>query len=1039
MSRKIIAYFAKRHVLTNLLFLAALGGGVFAWQQTSKEELPSVTFDFVRITVRYPGAPAADVEYFIAKPLEEKLRGLDGVYRLRSTCNVGQASIFVELERDLSNIDEVVTEIRGTVLDVDYPDGVLDDPSVRVFKTDKKAILDVALIHTGTDLFDVKTRRELQKYAFALENRLISIPEVHSVNKRGYLQEEIQIRTYPDRLRRFETPLNAIMRQIRTNHIRQPAGTIEAKGEPKVTLLSELNTVERLKSLIIQGGFEGRMIRLEEVAEIEKGFEKNKAIFKVNGHEAVMYSVVKSPSFGILDALDASVKIVEEFRRNNLKGTPIEIVLLDDESIDVRNRLHLIGVNGGIGFFFILAILFVFLNWRAAFWVAMGIPFTLGVTMIAASWLGYTINGTTLSAVIIVMGIVVDDAIVVAENIARLMNRGMARAKAVVEGAAYMVMPIFASIATTCVAFVPLFFFTGHFGKFVSFIPPIIFLMLAASLFEAFVILPGHINLGSSGKSSANGPEANGHWFENVEARYGRWLERLLPRRGFVLAGLAGLLVATWITADRKMKFVMFPREETRDIVLTGATPPGSTRYETARAVLDVENLLKPYLNKEMVGFTTSIARSRRGGAVEENKFRILIEIVPKEKRKKSADKIIKEIQEKLDKLTGFRHLKFRKGRWGSDSGSPIELIVQQNDDQIRQTVVKELARRMEERPALANIEIDEGLFVDEYRIEINRDKIKRLSINPADVASTLRAALEGVVLYEFSNGDEDVRVRLTTVDSAKDDIKKVLSIPVENDRNYLVPLGDIVHVEKVVSPNSISRRDMKRTTLIDADLKPGAKMTPVEAAEDLEANVFPDILSRWPTTTLSFGGEVQDTRESKRDFANAVWLALFLIYIILAVLFDSSLKPLIIMLAIPFGCVGVALAFLLHGKLLFGFYAAVGVLGLAGVVINDSIIMLVKLEGEVDPSTPKDALNRRIANTAQTRLRAVLLTTLTTVAGVLPTAYGFAGYDSMLAEMMLALAWGLVFGTVITLVMIPCLYRVAADLQLAFRRKEPA
>ncbi len=1039
MSRKIIAYFAKRHVLTNLLFLAALGGGVFAWQQTSKEELPSVTFDFVRITVRYPGAPAADVEYFIAKPLEEKLRGIDGVYRLRSTCSVGQASIFVELEQDLSNIDEVVTEIRGTVLDVDYPDDVIDDPSVRVFKTAKKAILDIALINTESDLLDIETRRELQKYTFALENRLISRPEIHSVNNRGHLKEEIQIRTYPDRLRRFETPFNAIMRQIRTNHLRQPAGTLETKGEPKVTLLSELNSVERLKSLIIQGGFEGQVIRLGEVAEIEAAFEKNKSIFKVNGHEAVILNVVKSPTFGILDALDASVRTVEEFRRSNLKGTSIKIVLLDDESIDVRNRLHLISVNGSIGFFLILATLFVFLNWRAAFWVAMGIPFTLGVTMIAASWLGYTINGTTLSAVIIVMGIVVDDAIVVAENIARLMSRGMARAKAVVEGAAYMVMPIFASIATTCVAFVPLFFFTGHFGKFVSFIPPIIFLMLAASLFEAFVILPGHMNLGPSGKSSANGPEANGHWFERIEARYGAWLERLLPRRGFVLAGLAGLLVATWITADRKMKFVMFPREETRDIVLTGATPLGSTRYETARAVLEVENLLKPYLDKEMVGFTTSIARSRRGGAVEENKFRILIEIVPKEKRKKSANKIIQEIQQGLDKLKGFQHLKFRKGRWGSDSGSPIELIVQQNDDKIRQAVVKDLARRMEEHPALVNVEIDEGLFVDEYRVEIDRDKIKRLSISPSDVASTLRAALEGVVLYEFSNGDEDVRVRLTTVDSAKDDIKKVLSIPVENDRNYLVPLGDIVHVKKVVSPNSISRRDMKRTTLMDADLKPGAKMTPVEAAEDLEANVFPDILSRWPTTTLSFGGEVQDTRDSKKDFANAVWLALFLIYIILAVLFDSVAKPLIIMLAIPFGCVGVALAFLLHGKLLFGFYAAVGVLGLAGVVINDSIIMLVKLEGEVDPSTPKDALNRRIANTAQTRLRAVLLTTLTTVVGVLPTAYGFAGYDSMLAEMMLALAWGLVFGTVITLVMIPCLYRVAADLQLAFRRKEPA
>lgn len=1026
---KLIAFFARRHLLTNLALLVVLVGGAFAWRQTRKEELPSVTFDRVRISVRYPGAPAEDVEYFVTKPIEENVQGLDGVHRITSNSSVGQASVSVELEHDYPNVDEAITEIRNAVLDTKFPDDVIDDPSVRVFKTAKKAILDIAVYNQDVHLLDVEKRRELQEYVFALENRLLNLPQVHSVNRRGYLQEELQIKVHPGRLVKFDIPFNTILKEIRSNHVRQPAGTIESRGEPKVTLLSELNTTKRLGELVVQGGFEGQVIRLREVADIRAAFQKNKDVTKVNGREAVMLNVVKSPSHGILESIDAVRASVVGFRKSNLKGTPFRAEFLDDESIDVRNRLSLITINGGIGFVLILATLFIFLDRRSGVWVALGIPFTLCFTMIAASWLGYTINGTTLSAVIIVLGIVVDDAIVVAENITREIQRGVARAVAVVKGTAYVMLPIIASIATTCVAFVPLFFFSGHFGRFVSFIPPIIFLMLGASLFESVVILPGHMGLELRRPGTAGSPspraEASGHWFERVEARYGAFLERLLPLKWLVFLILGGLLAYSAHAASSRMKFVMFPREETRDIVLTGNTPQGSTRYDTARMTRKIEDILESYLGREVVGYRTRIARSRRGGAVQENQFRILVEIVPKEEREKSADAIVKELEAAVGKLEGFSRLRFRKGRWGHSSGSPIELQVQQNDDALRMKIVKRLETALGEHPALQNPEVDEGFFVKEYRISIDREKIKRLSITPTDVSSTFRAALEGVVLYEFSDGDEEVRVRLTTVDSAKDDIEKVLNIPVENNRNYLVPLRDIVSVKQVTSPTAIARREMKRTTLIDADLKEGTEWTPVEVAEDLEARVFPDILSAHPTTSLTFTGEVQDTRESTADFRNAVLLAVLLIYVILAVLFDSGVRPLLIMVAIPFGVVGVILAFLLHGKLLFGFFAAVGTLGLAGVVINDSIVMLVKLDDEFRKEGVPALRNKRIADIAKTRLRAVLLTTLTTVVGVLPTAYGLAGYDSMLAEMMLALSWGLVFGTVITLIIIPCLYGV--------------
>lgn len=1038
MLERMIQYFSRRHLLMNFFFAAVVVGGVFAWQNTNKEEMPDVTFDRIIISVRYPGAPAEDVEFYVTKPVEEQILGLDGVYRLRSSSSVGQASVTVEIEQDYPDFDGALSEIRNAVLDVDFPDEVLDDPSIRVFKTSKKAILDIALIHREHPILNTAARRELQQYALALENQLVSLPEIHNVNRRGYHQEELQIKVHPQELLKYEIPFNTAMRQVRDNHIRRPAGSLEADREPKVTLLSELDTPEKLRDLIVQGGFDGQVVRLGAVANVISGYEKTTTIYKVNGHEAVMFSVVKNSSTGILDALTAVNRLLGSFEENNLRETPIGLVLLDDESIDVRNRLRIIAVNGAIGFGLILATLFLFLNIRAGIWVAMGIPFTFCATMIIASAMGYTINGTTLAAVIIVMGMVVDDAIVVAENITRLMHNGIERSVAVVRGTAFMLLPIVASIVTTCVAFLPLFFFSGHLSKFISFIPPVIFLMLAASLVESLLILPGHMSLrmpslaGLVGRSSnARQQEGKAHWFERVEAVYAGLLRAVLRFKFLVLLGFAVLLGLAIRLGSHNMRFEMFPHEETRDLVLTGMTAPGTQRYETARMVSRIEDLIQPYVGKEVVGFRTSIARSRRGGAVEENKFRMLIEIVPKEERVKSADRLVAEFEDAIRTVEGFRDIRFAKSRWGQHSGSAIEVIVQQNDNRLRHDIAETLAASMRALPGLKNVEIDEGLRVPEYRVDIKRDIIKRLSIAPADIVSTFRAALEGTVLYEFTHGDEDIRVRFTIDDTAKTDIETVLSLPVENRNDYLVSLSNIVSVTKVESPNAISRLDLKRTTLVYADMDETDDITPLEIGETIEARLFPSILASHPTTVLSFGGEIRDTRESKKDLQNAVVMVILLVYIILAVLFNSLWKPLIIMLTIPFGLVGVILAFYLHGKLVYGFYAAVGAIGLAGVVVNDAIIMLVKLNREFNADKPGLDVNRETARIASTRLRAVVLTTLTTVAGVLPTAYGFAGYDAMLAEMMLALAWGLAFATLITLMLVPSLFAMQQEWKL--------
>ena len=1038
MIERFIDFFVNRHLLTNLLFVAVIVGGLLVWQEIKKEERPDVTYDQVRITANYPGATAEEVEYFVTRELEEVFKGVDGIYRIYSSVSRGTTSVTVELERDYPNKGEIITDIRNAALSVELPAEVRDKPSVRVFKSSKKAIIDIALINSKTHLLDNTSRQALQKYAAALELQLINLPHINSVNRSGYLQQELQVNVDPDKLVRYKIPLSQVVQGVKDNHIRQPAGHIEAKDEPNVTINAQLDTVEKLNRLYVQAGFKGKAISLADIAEVQQDFRREKSIIKVNGHEAVMFNVVKNGSYGIIESLDAVEQVVNDFREHNLKHSGLQVVVLDDESIDVRNRLSIIATNGAIGITLILFTLFVFLNKRAGVWVALGIPFTICLTLISGLLLDYTINNVSLAAVIIVMGIVVDDAIVVAENIGRFRSRGFSSREAAVKGTAQVFMPVLASIITTCVAFVPLFYFTGRFGTFVSFIPPIVFLMLAASLLEALIILPGHMHFQAPGflrdkNGRASMAEVKAHWFDRVEGRYGNVLIRLLRYKYVILGVFVALLAGSLLLANNTMKFVLFPHSETREIVLIGTAEKKADRYDTAVISKQIEDLIVPYIGKEVVGFRTEIARSRHGGVAKENRFRMIVEIVPRELRERSADELVALWKPKATKVKGLAKLIIQRSRWGQSSGSAVEVLVLENDDRLRAQAAESLLVAMQQHPALKNAEIDRPLKLPEYKIDIQREKIKRLAINPVDISNTFRSSLEGDILYELPNGNEHIDVRLSVIDSAKQNIESILKIPVENRSNYLAPLSDLVKIKKTETPVSITRRDTRRVTTVFADLRQDARKTPLEIAEDLEHGVFREIISQQPSTSLNFDGEVADTRESKGDLRNAVVMVIFFIFAILAILFNSVTRPLVIMLAIPFGMVGVILAFWLHGQTLFGFFAAIGALGMAGVVINDAIIMLTKLDQEFDGQGAA-AADEQIARVAQTRLKAVILTTLTTVAGVLPTAYGFAGYDAMLAEMMLAMAWGLLFGSLITLLLVPCLYSSMQDLRRMFQ-----
>lgn len=1037
--KDLIRYFSQRTLLTNVVLFGLIFAAVALWPRVGKEEMPEFAMNFLRVNILYPGASAEDVELFVTRPIEEELKGVSGLREVVSTSSFSSSSFRITMEPDLPNEDEVVQEIKDAVDRARLPLET-EDPEYSRFSSREKAIIDIALYHTGSEMLNVEQRAELQKYALAFESQMLTLPEITSLERSGYLQPELHILVQPENLKRYNIPLSTVREQVLSQHVRQPVGTLEDREESEITALSELEDPESLKKVVLRSGFEGNKVRLGQVADVKPGFADSKTILKVQGHEAVIFNVRKNAAVDILSAQKVVSQFVDRFKSSN-RSAPIGVALMDDESYDVRNRLSLIGYNGLIGFVLIVLVLLVFMDFKSGIWVAAGIPFTLAFTLLASMVIGFTINNVTLAAIIIVLGIVVDDAIIVAENISRLHRQGMSLKDAVVEGTAKVMSPVVASILTTCAAFLPLYFFSGRFGMFVKYMPSIIFLMLAASLIESFFILPSHMGqrfprLGVFRRTEQKDVEGSGHWFFEWENQYSRVLRRFLAWRGFVLLGFAAFAAGAFALYQTQLKFVMFPREEAKELTVKAVGPEKLTRKEMARFVKPLEDLFLEDETGSVLSVYTRIGQSRRGGQVRENEASLRIELTAPSERDISLNRLIARWEEQIKPLGGFQEVRFMRSRFGSESGSPIELEVRENNDAQRQLLAERLLREMQTVAALKNVEIEKPVTRPEYTLKMDLDEMIRLGIDPNSVATSLRAYVEGQILYTLNKGDEEVDVRLTSRKENKSKIEDILDLRAANARDYLVPFRSVVSVKAGTKPANIPRTNYKRATKIYADITEGSSRTPLEIAEQLEREVFPRIMQDYPTSVLKFRGEIEDSRESAGDFMTSLFLVLGLIYLLLVILYDSLALPLLIAAVIPFGAAGVIVAFWGHGMDKYGFFAVVGTLGMIGVIVNDAIVMIAKLEEELTSAHTRGELFDQVAAISSTRLRAVVLTTLTTVAGLFPTAYGLAGYDSMLAEMMLAMGWGLLFATTVTLILVPCLYSFYSELRWKFQSK---
>jgi len=724
---------------------------------------------------------------------------------------------------------------------------------------------------------------------------------------------------------------------------------------------------------------------------------------------------------------------MEEYKKEYFEK--ISVLKVMDLTIPTRSMLNIVFNNAIFGFILVFLTLLVALSFRAAFWTAFGIPTALMMTFFLMKLAGFSINTVSLFGIITVLGILVDDGIVVAENIHKYHLRGITGVKGAVLATQEVFVPILGAVLTTVLAFLPLAFMGGIMGEFLYQLPMMVIFALLASLIEVFIALPCHLS--HSGKKKVK-EKKEGKISKALISGYKKLLFKSLRYRYLILFFFILLLLGSFKIL-KSMDFVLFSNKEADEIYLLLEGEQGLSLDEMLERSKKMESAVIqeiPY-DKEMDALVTTVGNGAGFNQIEpnqKNKSKIQIKLVPYSDRKRTAAEIVESLKVRISKnseLTQlFKKIVLKEKKPGPPVGSPIEVKIISHDDGLRKEFAAKLKDFLQKQPGVFSIEDDSENTKKEIQLQFNYEDMYRLGVNPLVVASTVRMGFNGETVTSISRSKEDIDVVIQLQEKYRYNIGllKKLLIPTSYQGKQ-IRLEQIASFPVAETQSSVIRYNGKRaitiTGEIDLEKNNAAKIMAL-----IQKDFLP-LAKEYPQVQIQIGGEGEKSAESVQDTAKAFLLAIFGIFIILLLIFRSVSQPLLVLAAIPFGLIGVILAFKIHGEP-FGFFGMVGAVGLAGVVVNDSIVMVDFMNRLISSmgTFSFEKLKEKITEGAGERLNAVLLTTVTTIAGVLPTVYGVGGSNPMVRPLTMALAYGLLFGTTITLFLLPNIFLIEKDIK---------
>ncbi len=709
----------------------------------------------------------------------------------------------------------------------------------------------------------------------------------------------------------------------------------------------------------------------------------------------------------------------------------IEISMIYDRSRSITSLLKVVSTNAIIGFVLVFAVLLLFLDRRSAFWTAMGIPTIFLMVIIYLKSGGFSLNLMSLGAIITVMGILVDDGIVISENIFNYQTAGYAPLEAGIKGTMEVAGPVIISVLTTMAAFLPLVNMGGIMGKMLHVFPLVIITALTFSVLEAFFFLPAHL---IHGRTSRTGRDR----FAPVMEFYARMLKRILRYRYAVVAGFVVLLIlSAFLFRGSIKKFVLIGNSTSDKIVINMEAEEGTTRDRMISKVTLMENVVISALSpKELVAVTSTIGHHNQKPinteGFQDNWAQISISLVPSTDRKHSAENLVNILRMATGKSIRkeFSLLEIKEKIMGPNPGAPVDIRVVSNDlDKARETAAQ-VKEKLSSIPGVVDIEDDDRPGKDEIRLVFNKEKMASLGLRVMNVAQDIRTAFEGTLATYIQLADSRLEFRVELAPGFKTDKKFLKNMMIRNSRGRLIRLSAFTDFIETTGPAALRHVNGERAITVSADIDKH-KTTPMKVMRQIKTS-FRHLENPLADYHIEFGGETKETGTSIKDLLVAFAMAMVGIYFLLLLQFRKAAQPFLVMAIMPFGLIGVFLGFTLHGQA-FSFMGVVGIVGLCGVMVNDSVVMTDFINNvfKKNPASTKAEKINLIAEGAKKRLRAVLLTTITTVLGLLPTIFKIGGDAGMVTPVVMALAYGLMAATFVTLILLPSLYMILMDLHL--------
>jgi len=1018
--KRLIAFFVERGLLVNMLSLMLFAGGVFAAITIQREAFPSINFDLVVVSASWPGASPREMERLVITPIERELKGVDGVNTIRSTAYPGSMVINIEVDPDYTDRSRFVSDVQQAINRADLPDDLPDDPTLSEIKSEQAPALSFTMFGDFRPL-------ALKRIADHVEDDVLDISGVARIITQGKRKEEIRIVLDPKRMRRQRVSTGDVIRLVQGWNINAPGGRLKEKGGEKVIRVAgQFKSAADVGRLALRANERGDVLRLRDVAHVTETLGEPQRYVDAMGKPAINMIIMKKGNADIIDLVDRLRAYLATVPEKYGKG--VHIRTYRDISTITRLRLGVLTSNGGIGLVLVLAVLLLFLRPAVAFTTAWGLPVIFFSGLLTLYLAGNTLNLLTMFGFIIVLGLMVDDAIIIGENTTYHMEKGLPPGRAAVLGTYELAGPVSATVLTTVVAFLPLMFMQGIIGKFVFSIPVVVIVLLFFSWLEALFILPNHIR-------DISNPHA--HPRERLLLRGITWIYTPLLKLSVKLRYLTILITVAvlggslWLAST--MKFQLFPSGAESQFYLRITAPNGTTLEDMRTKVLAMDRAVRARIDPALLETTITIAGQSSADERDELKqigdhfgfVRVIL--TPFSKRTVSAFTVMHRLEKSIPPLFPDLPVNFVMLKPGPPIGRALQAELSGADKTAVTRAAKALASYLAGIPGVHSIESGLTPGDPEAHVVLDRRLAAYAGVNLSTVATHIKAAFDGLRVSTLNRGKEEVDVTLRYPDRYHRSVRSLKKLGIPNRTGGLTPLGRFAHFKTYPGVTSIHHKNGNRVINVSAEAdtrKITSKELNARVMRDRHQWLGPDVNK----IDIHLGGEEERSQESVRGLIFSFAYALAGIFIILAIQFNRIGYPLLVMLAIPFGAIGIIAGFFVHGQPL-SFMSGMGFVALAGVVVNDSLVIAVFIQRLVEKGTP---WREAVIAGGRRRLRAVLLTTITTVVGLLPTAYGWGGFDPFVAPMALALSWGLMFSTGITLISIPAAFGIGMDIKHA-------